>query len=322
MSDDPQRPESEGAPPPPDPTWLAKDPRPFLERTGISPVTFASLVVIVLFVLYQVVGTGIAVLFFDLSPTFEDPVPVRALTAAAQLLFLLVPSLLAARLTGPDLAVSLGLRKAPVRIFLAPLVGIVALQQLLQVYLVGQEMIPLPPELEKIFASLNEAARAALVRLIRAGSVGEFLGVVAVICVIPGVVEEVAFRGVVQRNFVRGVGPSRGIAITAIIFAAFHFNPGGFVPLAALGAYLGFVAWRAGSLWVSIVAHAFNNFIPVLGFYTGFVDEKTASGTIGHLPFGTLMLLFWFSGVVFVLSTYYFLHQTRMSREFRDPAPP
>ena len=79
----------------------------------------------------------------------------------------------------------------------------------------------------------------------------------------------------------------------------------------ALGVYLGFIAYRANSIWVSVTAHFFNNLIPVAALYFDLADERVVTGEFGDMPFGTLMALFWFSGLIFLLSTYYFLYLTR-----------
>jgi membrane protease YdiL (CAAX protease family) len=183
-------------------------------------------------------------------------------------------------------------------------------------------MIPLPAELEKLITSMKDALDQALMSLLSAGSFTEFLGVVAVIAVIPGVAEEFVFRGLVQRSFEKGMGPVRAFVVTGIVFGAFHLNPFSIVPLVTLGVYLGFLAWRADSIWVSVAAHFFNNLIPVGALYFGLADESVVKGDMGDVPTGLLMATFWFSGVIFLLSTYYFLHLTRApANNDRGPRP-
>ncbi len=301
------------AAPGPDPAPVPGPPddRTFLERHGISSVTFAWLCVVFLFVVYQVVGSAISVLVFGFSPDLSEPGPYRVFTGISQLLLMLLPALLVTGLASSDSQGYLRLNRPALPVVLVPLVGIFSLQQMLQVYLVFQGKIPLPDELEKIINELREAMDQALLNLLGSNSVPEFLAVVVIIAVIPGVVEEIAFRGLIQGSFERGLGPARGIVITGIIFGAYHLNPFSMVPLVALGIYLGFLAYRANSVWVSVAAHAFNNLIPIAALSSGLVDEKVIAGDLGDLPFGVLMAIFWFSGVIFLLSTYYFMYLTR-----------
>lgn len=74
------------------------------------------------------------------------------------------------------------------------------------------------------------------------------------------IAEELAFRGLLfgalQR---RGVGAAWTIIITAVVFAAFHFEPTRFFVLLAPGLVFGFVRWKTGSLGAAMVAHGVNN---------------------------------------------------------------
>ncbi len=178
-------------------------------------------------------------------------------------------------------------------------------------YLVFQGKIPLPPEVERLVSEMKEAIDRTLVNLLGSHSFPELLGVVLVIAVIPAVAEEFAFRGLIQRSFEKGIGPVRGVVTSGIIFGAFHLNPFSIVPLMALGVYLGFLAYRANSVWVSVAAHFFNNLVPVAALYFGIADETVIAGDLGDMSLGMLMATFWFSGVIFLLSTYYFLYLTR-----------
>lgn len=87
--------------------------------------------------------------------------------------------------------------------------------------------------------------------------------------------EELFFRGFVQRGFPE---PPRGIVMTAIIFSAFHFDPVGFTARFELGVLFGVLAWRAGSVWPAIGAHAANNTVSTLLFFAsrGSSDDQLA----------------------------------------------
>ncbi len=84
--------------------------------------------------------------------------------------------------------------------------------------------------------------------------------------------EELFFRGFVQQGFREA---PRGIVVTALIFSAFHFDPVGFMARFELGVLFGLLAWRAGSLWPAIGAHAANNTVSTLLFFLS-GDEKDA----------------------------------------------
>ncbi|MFZ1677296.1 MAG: type II CAAX endopeptidase family protein [Saprospiraceae bacterium] len=100
------------------------------------------------------------------------------------------------------------------------------------------------------------------------------------IAFLPGIGEELIFRGIIQKQFT-GIlkNPIAAIWISAIIFSAIHLQFEGFFPRVVLGATLGYLYYWTGNLWVPMIAHAFNNGIQiVLIYFTGMdlseFDEK------------------------------------------------
>lgn len=92
-----------------------------------------------------------------------------------------------------------------------------------------------------------------------------------VVCVAP-VVEELLFRGVLLSGLLRHMRTGWAVAISAVIFGAVHLPDFKFawypVPaLALLGALLAWIRLRSRSLWPSIIMHATNNLVAVIGWY-------------------------------------------------------
>jgi len=86
-----------------------------------------------------------------------------------------------------------------------------------------------------------------------------------VVAVIPGIVEELCFRGALQRVLIQLCkSPWAGIILTGLWFSASHLEFEGFLPRAFLGILLGAAYWYSGSLWTVIIAHAFFNGIQVV----------------------------------------------------------
>jgi hypothetical protein len=71
--------------------------------------------------------------------------------------------------------------------------------------------------------------------------------------------EETAFRGYVQGALLLRLSPGRAVALTALVFAAMHLDPIRFLPVLGLGILFGWIAWRSGSIWPAVAAHAANN---------------------------------------------------------------
>ena len=98
-----------------------------------------------------------------------------------------------------------------------------------------------------------------------------------VVAVIPGIFEEMCFRGVLQRIMIHIFkNPWAGIVATGLLFSAFHMEFEGFLPRTFLGILLGAAYWYSGSLWTPIIAHTFFNGIQVLaaGWYPKVVTEN------------------------------------------------
>lgn len=72
---------------------------------------------------------------------------------------------------------------------------------------------------------------------------------------VPGIAEELLFRGMLQRAAPRGL---TAILISGVAFAAFHADPVHVVGVLPLGLFLAWTAERCGTL-VTIVAHVANN---------------------------------------------------------------
>lgn len=84
-----------------------------------------------------------------------------------------------------------------------------------------------------------------------------------VIAVAP-VVEELFFRGLLQRTVGRWAPPLGAVTISALIFGATHFQPVQLLGLVAFGCVLGVLAQRAGRLGPSLIAHMSFNAASVL----------------------------------------------------------
>lgn len=86
-----------------------------------------------------------------------------------------------------------------------------------------------------------------------------FAGFVAI--VLAPFVEEIFFRGFVLNTLVKRIGIGWGIVLTALVFAAVHFEFQSIVPLIILAFVLNVLYVRTNSIWPGILFHIANNTI-------------------------------------------------------------
>ncbi len=132
--------------------------------------------------------------------------------------------------------------------------------------------------------------------------------------ILPALCEEVAFRGALQTALLRGRTPARAIAIGAVIFAAAHFDPVRFPAVLLVGLCFGWLAWRTGSLWPSMLAHAVNNGAAVLLSLLADAGEAEAADPTGSLsaPVAAAVLM---AGLAWLAMT------VAAARRWLPPAP-
>ena len=101
--------------------------------------------------------------------------------------------------------------------------------------------------------------------MIRDSRIGIMLINIFVMAILPAVGEELMFRGTIQPFLQKWTkSPHWAIWITAFIFSAIHFQVSGFVPRMLIGAYLGYLCYWSGSLWLPILAHFMHNSMNIL----------------------------------------------------------
>ncbi len=147
-------------------------------------------------------------------------------------------------------------------------------------------LIPEGGIMERLFKPLEEMIEA-MTAFLASGEGVKRVVILLSVAGLPAIFEELSFRGVLQPLLIRATGSAFwGIALTAIVFSAIHFQFYGFLPRVLLGALFGWLAHRSGSLIPGMAAHFANNALAavtlwVTGSMTDDILDLTALVVIG-----------------------------------------
>ena len=119
--------------------------------------------------------------------------------------------------------------------------------------------------IENFLRNAEDNANATITMLLGETGIGDMLISVLLIGILTGVAEELFFRGGLQ-NILKAMFHNRHLAVwvTAFVFSAIHMQFFGFFPRLIMGVFFGYLVLWNGTLWLSIIAHSFNNSIVVL----------------------------------------------------------
>ena len=179
--------------------------------------------------------------------------------AALQILFLFVPTVMLARRHPLGLVEVLRLRMPAPRWWLLVTIAIVTALVVSGFWGLFQEVYLVPADLTDWYLAQKGEQEALLERMMVGGSIPLLLLGIFSIGAMTGLAEESFFRGLVQRGFEEERPAALAIALTAILFAAVHFQAINLIPLIGLGLLLGFITWRSGSILPAIYGHALFN---------------------------------------------------------------
>ena len=140
------------------------------------------------------------------------------------------------------------------------------------------QQIPLPQSM----LDQEEAAKQLLSTIMTYEAPYELLINIFLIAILPGIGEEIVFRGILQKNLEwLTKNAHAAIWISAVLFSLIHFQFAGFIPRMLLGAVLGYLFYYTQNLWVPIIAHIFNNGIQVMADY--FFKEEISTVDIENI---------------------------------------
>ncbi|MFW5996326.1 MAG: CPBP family intramembrane glutamic endopeptidase [Halanaerobiaceae bacterium] len=141
------------------------------------------------------------------------------------------------------------------------------------------------------------------IEIMRQALGGNIILVLVALVIIPALLEELFFRGIILRGFLEHYSPRMAIFLSALLFGVIHLNVTQMVSGLLLGIFFGWVYIKSRSLYPVIFLHGFHNLMVVV-LYRLFPGPEYVELTeeVVHQPPGITL-----SGVLLaVLGIYFF----------------
>lgn len=229
----------------------------------------------IVFFLYQFGGGLLQILIFGLDLKDANMNALRLFTAGGQILFILAPALIFAKLIYADVTPILRVKVPNWKEIAVFIIGLGILIPLLQNFIYVQnyliqklsEVSVFFDSIKIFFDKMDKLLTSMYGDILSASSIIEMILVVLVVAVVPAICEEVFFRGFVQKSFELSIKPFWAIFITSFAFSLYHFNPYGFLALLLLAMFLGFSVYISKSILIPIILHFLNNFVSIIIYF-------------------------------------------------------
>ncbi|MBN1948660.1 MAG: CPBP family intramembrane metalloprotease [Candidatus Cloacimonetes bacterium] len=169
-----------------------------------------------------------------------------------QIFIILLPTLLILRISRTDIVSTLRLKRtSPLNILMVLIMAFPALLVAVSISNIINLIYPISESYLEVMKNLMSTENRS------------FLFTLGLVAVLPGICEEVMFRGYLINGFTRR-GLWSAIIVSGILFGIFHLDPFRFLPTAVLGVYLGYLTLRSNSLLPAVFAHFLNNGLAIV----------------------------------------------------------
>jgi len=261
----------------------------WLERQRFHPLLAAFLMFVLTFVLFQGIASIVALSIIVAQQGATDPAGLIAMLESAtgallvgntvgQFVGMAIPVILLTALHTKQSGAFLRIGKPDPALLGLSVFALAGLLPVIQWLGEINASLPIPDFLTEL-----EAAQLELIERILSGDI--WIGsTIFALAITPALCEELLFRGYLQRQFERSFGIVGGIVTTGVLFGLYHFRLSQAIPLAVLGIFLGWLAWRTGSLWVPVMIHFVNNGIAIMAASLAAANPEWGIDNLENLP--------------------------------------
>jgi membrane protease YdiL (CAAX protease family) len=282
-------------------------------------IIFSVLLIISSFIAISLIGILIAIPIFHihfwdagmLLQDYSNPQTVALLKYMQILqsvgLFLVPPLLAGFFFEGNPIGFLRMNRQVPFISYLFVILLLVVFTPFLDWMIAVNKQVQLPGFLSEVeqWMQDTEAEATRLTNAFLSGSsVTTLLVNLLMIAILPGIAEELMFRGLIQRlldDWLKNI--HLAIWISAFLFGAMHLQFYGLLPRMVLGAIFGYLFWWSGCIWIPVLGHLLNNAFTVVAAWLTELDyidntwQEFGTSAVWYLILSSalLTLIFMFS---------------------------
>jgi membrane protease YdiL (CAAX protease family) len=164
-------------------------------------------------------------------------------------------------------------------------------------------------DLPDFLSGFDKDAIDTLTKLLAMDSLSDLVVNIIIIGILPGIGEEILFRGILQKEiYMRWRNHHAAIWVAAFLFSALHFQIVGFPAKFIIGLVLGYSYHHSGSLILPIILHVLNNSMATLSYFFSPSHTITDSPIAESIPILSVIL----SSCVFVALVYIIRKQSNI----------
>ncbi|MCX7736415.1 MAG: CPBP family intramembrane metalloprotease [Candidatus Kapabacteria bacterium] len=277
-------------------------------KPGFSHLGFSIVATFLILTFYQAT-LFLGTFLINNNPDYSDFLPL--VVGGNSLLFLLAPTLIAARLSPIPFKEIFRLTRPNLDLLLLSLLGIITFQIFVVGYSALQESL-IPESLREFYEYFTQSIRNLYESILGGSSYLDYFKGFIIGAMIPAISEEALFRGFFQRSLEEKLKPIWAILISGITFGIIHMNPIDLVPLILIGIYLSLVAYHTGSIWVPIAAHFLNNFWALNVMY--FIPLKDLEEQSRTIPVHFSLSLLIIGALTTIIILYFIIKLSRKNK--------
>jgi membrane protease YdiL (CAAX protease family) len=197
-------------------------------------------------------------------------------------------------------------------------VGLVLLIAILAIIAAGalggvNKAIPVSESMKTQFEKLESSYIDQVMIMLDFKSTGGYILSILIMAFLPALCEEAIFRGALQNYFTRATKmPWVSIILVSFLFSIVHFSFYGFIPRMFLGIVLGLIFHLTQNLWLSVLAHFFNNALAVTSAYVWTKQGKSMKDAVND----DMSIAWW--GLIFIPVIYFLFRSLQKNSRLQE----